>query len=181
MSSLSLLVPPGSLLPCFCQSSCCHWDCGIFPCVQDPLSHRLREGHKGCVWNRGRSCRCLYNVIRFTRFCHCGWRTWRWGGGCFSRWCMASQAPLPLLPSYPSPRGPLWSGAGVVCTASSAAGVSEAAGLAAAVSRPGLLVLTLLFPRFHLSPPAVQRCGILQHTLVSGRGIFVEPWMLYWL
>ena len=59
--------------------------------------------------------------------------------------------PTATAAQVPWPRGPLWSGAGVVCTASSAAtGVSEAVGLAAAVSRPGLQVLTPLFPRFHL-------------------------------
>ena len=40
MLSLSILVPPGSLLPCFCQSCCYHWDWGLFPCVWYPPSHK---------------------------------------------------------------------------------------------------------------------------------------------
>ena len=49
--SLQLLLHLGSLLPCFCCSCCCHWDGGLLPHVQDPLSHRL-----GCC-NRRRVAR----------------------------------------------------------------------------------------------------------------------------
>lgn len=38
MPCLSLLfVPPGSSLPCFCHSRCCHLACGLFACVRAPL------------------------------------------------------------------------------------------------------------------------------------------------
>lgn len=73
--SLLLPAPPGSLLPCFYQSPCHHWDGGLYPCILDPLRHGLGCAGRGTVVGKPGSYRHLYHVefCKVHRLQHCEW------------------------------------------------------------------------------------------------------------
>lgn len=83
LPSLLLPAPPGSLLPCFCQSPCHHWDGGLYPCILDPLRHGLCCAGRGTVVGKPGSHRHLYHVefCKVHRFQHCEWARGQ-GHGC---------------------------------------------------------------------------------------------------
>ena len=98
MLSLSILVPPGSLLPYFCQCCRYHWDWGLFPRVWYPLSPKTPllsgEGLGGEVWNWGLLWRCLYLVwsCRVHALNGHRWENLSQDDGCFTDRCMGFQA-----------------------------------------------------------------------------------------
>ena len=95
---LSVLAPPGSLLPCFCQSCCYHWDWGRFLYVWYPPSHKtpllFGEGLGGEVWNWGLLRRCPYLVWfhRVHALYRHRWENLSQDDGRFTDWCMRFQA-----------------------------------------------------------------------------------------
>ena len=135
--SLQLLLHLGSLLPCFCCSCCCHWDGGLLPHVQDPLSHRL-----GCC-NRRRVARDI-PIVQLPPLCV--WcdgtgsaiESGGAGAGVMGMSAWEGLDPGPTAP-FPVARVWLWNGRwSCVCHLPYCSWFSEAVGSAAMVRGLGL-------------------------------------------
>ena len=156
---LSSLQPPckrcgsqGSFLTCFCQRLCCPWDGGLFPCIWNPLRHRLCCRGRETEREEPGLCRHLYHIrcCKVQGLCHC-----RRGGQAPGSWV------LQLLEGW-GPRlqcncCPVTCSCGhlcgwvdeVVCAIFPAAtGFSVAVGSIAMVRGLWVQTLSLLFPQF---------------------------------
>lgn len=102
---------------------------------------------------------------------------------------IGSQSPLYLLPSYLCLHELQWLGShSPLCYVPCCYWLLWGLGLSSYSLRAGnastaSVVCPLLPPLWCLASPSweVQTCGILWHTGVLGRDIFVELWMFYWL